>query len=188
MNRVFVVALPEEVDGYENINGIPIYFTSIGKLNSSLVINKLIYQGVKEIINIGSCGSTKHKVGEILKVGKVYQDIDITPLFEYGVSSKNDEDGAIIIDNKTEITCFSTDYFYDHNQNDKYSKFYIDSIHKHSIFDMECFSHAFLCKHYNIKYSSYKWVSDDGGYDSWVKNCKIGFNNFINIYSETIFS
>jgi nucleoside phosphorylase len=183
MNIAFVVALPEEVDGFNTINGIPIYFTSIGKLNSSLLINKLIYQGIDEIINIGSCGSTKHKVGEILKIGKVFQDIDVTPLFEYGVASKNSEDNFILIDDKSDVTCFSTDYFYDHNQKEKYSKYYINSINKHSIFDMECYSQAFVCNHYNVKYSSYKWVSDDGGYDNWVKNCKVGFYNFLDNFT-----
>jgi nucleoside phosphorylase len=40
---------------------------------------------------------------------------------------------------------------------------------------MECFAIAKVCKRFNIKFSSYKWVSDDGDGSNWKENCKIGF-------------
>jgi nucleoside phosphorylase len=42
---------------------------------------------------------------------------------------------------------------------------------------MECFSIAKVCKIKNIKFSSYKWVSDDGGFEDWVNNCRLGLKN-----------
>jgi adenosylhomocysteine nucleosidase len=44
-----------------------------------------------------------------------------------------------------------------------------------SIFDMECFAIAKVCKRFNIKFSAYKWISDSGEHSDWKENCKIGF-------------
>ena len=48
-------------------------------------------------------------------------------------------------------------------------------IKKCDVFDMECFALAKVCKRFNLKFSSYKWVSDEGSHDNWKENCKIGF-------------
>ena len=145
MSKCFIVALPEEINNADQIYGIPIYYSGIGKLNSAIATYELINKGFTEIINIGSCGSQNHKVGELLKVGKVYQDIDVTPIYEFGLTTKNVEDQSIIIDPTSNISCFSTDYFFDHNQKSKYSNNYLESIQKYNIFDMECFSQARIC-------------------------------------------
>ena len=55
-------------------------------------------------------------------------------------------------------------------------EFYLDMIENCSIFDMECFALAKVCKTFDMKFSSYKWVSDDGDGSTWEENCKIGFN------------
>jgi nucleoside phosphorylase len=184
MSKCFIIALPEEVENINEINGIPVYYSNVGKLNSSILTYELINSGFTEIINIGSCGSKNHKVGELLKVGRVYQDIDVTPIYEFGLTSNDVNSISLCIDPLSDISCFSTDYFYDHNQISKYSKHYLNSIERYSIFDMECYSQAKICLNKNIKYSSYKWVSDEGSFDNWLKNCKIGFNNFIKSYSS----
>jgi len=182
MNKCFIIALPEEVENVKEINGIPVFYSNVGKLNSAILTNDLINKGFTELINIGSCGSKNHKVGELLKIGKVFEDIDVTPIFEYGLTSNIKETKSILIDESSEISCFSTDYFYDHNQENKYSKYYIDSVNNNSVFDMECYAQAKICKMNNIKYSSYKWVSDEGSFENWMENCKIGFNKFIMSY------
>ena len=40
---------------------------------------------------------------------------------------------------------------------------------------MECFAIAKICKRFDIKFTSYKWVSDGGDGGNWKENCKIGF-------------
>jgi|LakMenEpi03Aug12_release.lakeMendotaPanAssembly.Ray.scaffolds.fasta_scaffold89324_5 adenosylhomocysteine nucleosidase len=180
MSKCFLVALEEELSGLKEINAIPIIYCGVGKINASIGVFNAINLGFDEIINIGSCGSKNHKVGDVLKIGKVYQDIDITPIFDYGDNSKNEKE--IIIDDNYSITCFTTDTFYDDSKNKHLSKNYLDSISKYSVFDMELFSIAQVCKQFNIGLSSYKWVSDDGGYESWKKNCKIGFDSFLKVF------
>ena len=181
MNKCFIIALPEEVENITEINGIPVFYSNVGKLNSAILTNDLINRGFIELINIGSCGSKNHKVGELLKIGRVYEDIDVTPIFEYGLTSNKKETKSIIIDETSEISCFSTDYFYDHYQENKYSKYYIESISNCSVFDMECFAQAKICEMRNVKYSSYKWVSDEGSFDNWLENCKIGYKKFLEL-------
>jgi nucleoside phosphorylase len=43
---------------------------------------------------------------------------------------------------------------------------------------MECYSLAYVCKHYGIDFKSYKWVSDDGDIENWERNAAVGFENF----------
>jgi len=178
MNKVFIIALPEETDFKSNINGIDILYSEPGKINATMVASYAYKLGYTEIINIGSCGSLKHNPGTIINVGYVYEDIDIRPLYEYGYNSQNGVNNYKISD--TKYTCFTTDYFVDLNQKNKYSEEYLKMINSCDIFDMECFALAKVCNMYNIKFSSYKWVSDNGDGGDWKENCKIGFNNVIN--------
>jgi len=173
--RVFIVAVPDEVEIQREILGSPVIFSGVGKINATMAAYRAFSEGYDEIINIGSCGSLNIPVGEIVKVGQVFQDIDTTPLCEYGDTLFEAAGKQIVIDALSPISCFTTDYFYDHNQIDKYSKNYLKMINKCNIFDMECFAIAKVCKRFNIKFSSHKWISDSGDGGNWKENCKIGF-------------
>ena len=84
MSKVFIIALPEEVNYVNWINDDKIIYCGVGKINATIAACDAYKQGYNEIINIGSCGSLKHEPGTIIKVGSVFQDIDIRPLCEYG--------------------------------------------------------------------------------------------------------
>jgi adenosylhomocysteine nucleosidase len=179
MNKVFIIALPEETDCISKINGIDILYSGVGKINAATAAGYAHKLGYDEIINIGSCGSLKHSPGTIINVGKVYEDIDIRPLCEYGYTSREGSNNYIVSD--TNYTCFTTDYFVDLTHKNKYSEEYIKMIHSCDIFDMECFAIASVCNKFNIKFSSYKWVSDNGNGSDWKENCKLGLNSVINL-------
>ena len=176
MNRVFIVAVPDEVEVQTTILGSPVIFSGVGKINATMAAYRAFSEGYKEVINIGSCGSLRFKAGDIVKVGQVFQDIDATPLQEYGSTPFEASSRQIVLDSDSNITCFTTDYFYDAKQRDKYSKNYLKMIDKCSIFDMECFAIAKVCNRFNIKFTSYKWVSDDGDFSHWEDMCQLGFN------------
>lgn len=173
MSKAFIVAVKEEVNHQEFIHGYPVFFCGVGKLNASLGAQELIQRGVNEIINIGSCGSTRHSLGEIIRVGKVFQDIDCSPICAYGHTAFESGEPFILLDPTSEHTCFSTDYFYDHQQLSKYSPAYLHMIRTSSVFDMELFAIAKTCQKYGVKLSAYKWVSDDGDFSKWEENCRI---------------
>jgi adenosylhomocysteine nucleosidase len=182
--KVFIVAVPDEVDTQGKILEYPVIFSGVGKINATMAAMSALHLGYNEIINIGSCGSLKLPVGKIAKVGQVFQDIDATPLDEYGSTPFDTNSKQIILDTNSDISCFTTDYFYDNNQLSKYSPYYLEMIEKCSIFDMECFAIAKICKRYNVKFSSYKWISDDGDHSHWKENCKIGFEKVKVILNE----
>ena len=182
--KVFIVAVPDEVEVQGNILDIPVIFSGIGKINAAMAAMNAFNLGYNEVINIGSCGSLYLPVGDIAKVGLVYQDIDATPLDEYGSTPFEVSSKQIVLDVKSPITCFTTDYFYDSSQLSKYSPFYLEMVNSCSIFDMECFSIAKVCKRYGMKFSSYKWVSDSGEHSDWKENCKIGFEKVKTILNE----
>jgi adenosylhomocysteine nucleosidase len=145
MSRVFIVAVPDEVETQTTILGSPVIFSGVGKINATMAAYRAFSEGYKEVINIGSCGSLRFKAGDIVKVGQVFQDIDATPLQEYGSTPFEASSRQIVLDSDSNITCFTTDYFYDTKQRDKYSKNYLKMIDKCSIFDMECFAIAKVC-------------------------------------------
>jgi len=173
MNKVYIVASPLEVNNEIEINGYPIVFSGLGKINATMTATKICLTNPDEIINIGSCGSLNIPFGEIVEVGKTYQDIDVTPLCDYGITPFED-DYEINISNSP-ITCFTTDYFVDMSQKSKYSKNYLSMIEKVSIFDMECFALAKVCSKFNIPFRSIKWVSDSGDGNNWETDCKVSF-------------
>jgi adenosylhomocysteine nucleosidase len=174
-DTVFIVALREETGNSDEILGCPVIYSGPGKINSSIAACQAISRGFKNIINIGSCGSLKLEPGEIIKIGKVYQDIDFTPLCQYGETFLGDGSIYIEMDKSSDFTCFTTDYFFDCNQIGKYSENYIRMVNECSIFDMECFAIAKSCISHSVNFNSYKWVSDDGHPEEWEKNQKDGF-------------
>ena len=182
--KVFIVAVADEVEIQGNILNTPVIFSGIGKINATIAAVTAFNSGYNEVINIGSCGSLHLPVGDIVKVGLVYQDIDATPLSEYGETPFEVASKQIVLDVKSSYTCFTTDYFYDQNQLPKYPPAYLEMINNCSIFDMECFSIAKVCKRYGIKFSSYKWISDSGEHSDWKENCKIGFEKVKVILNE----
>ena len=175
MNRVFIVAVHDEVETQTTILGSPVIFSGVGKINATMAAYRAFSEGYKEVINIGSCGSLRFKPGSVIKIGQVFQDIDVTPLQEYGHTPFEVASKQIVLDTDSNITCFTTDYFYDAKQRLKYSENYLKMIDTCSVFDMECFAIAKVCKRFNMKFSSYKWVSDDGDASSWKEMCHIGF-------------
>lgn len=139
IKKCYIVALSEEVDGLSELEGMPIFYSGIGKLNVGICMMEVINKGYTKITNIGSCGSKQHNLGELLKVGKVFQDIDLRPICDYGVLP-NEKNNHITLDKKSNISCFTTDYFFDYNDMKKYSKEYLEMINLTSIVDMECYS------------------------------------------------
>ena len=102
IKKAFIVALPDEVHHAEQLNNIPVFYSGVGKLNAAMKAMELIHQGYNDLINIGSCGSVQHKLGEIIRVGKVYQDIDGRPLCEYGHTPFEENSECIVLDSALE--------------------------------------------------------------------------------------
>jgi adenosylhomocysteine nucleosidase len=183
-DRVFLVAVPLEVGGLQEILGSPVIFTGVGKINAASAAHHAVAQGFRKIVNIGSCGSLSIPVAQVVQIGRAIQDIDATPLCGYGETPFEDDSHQIILDPSLDATCFSTDYFYDSKQNPKYSPSYLKSIQSSTVFDMECYAQAKVCRGLGVSYRSYKWVSDSGDGSDWQENCRIGLGALLSLLAE----
>lgn len=179
--RAFIVALPEEVHHMEEIHGSPVLFCGVGKVNAALGIQEIRRMGFNEVVNIGSCGSLARPVGEIVRIGTVLQDIDCSPLCDYGHTAFETGSDRIVLAPDVPDTCFTTDYFYDKSQASKYSHHYLAGIHGCSVFDMELYAIAKACSRYGMSLASYKWVSDDGDHAQWAENCLVSSKRVIDM-------
>ena len=184
---ILVSATPLERGGVNWIDDYPIFNVGIGKVNSAMNMVDLIHQHQPDlVINFGSCGNLKNnKVGEVMEVGTVYNNIDCRPFAEYGCTPESPYCEIKLSDSG--IDCFTTDQIYDNTRTD-YAKKYLEMINKCDIVDMECYSLAYVCKKYGVDFKSYKWVSDDGNVDTWEDNASIGFNNFREQFLQTYYS
>ena len=179
---ILVSATPLERGGVNWIGDYPIFNVGIGKINSAMNMVNLIHEHQPDlVINFGSCGNLKdHKVGEVIEVGTVHNNIDVRPFAPYGCTPENNE--CEIKLSNSGIKCFTTDQIYDNSRTD-YAQKYLEMITSCDIVDMECYSLAYVCKQYGIDFKSYKWVSDDGDIENWERNAAIGFENFKKILS-----
>lgn len=181
MGRIYIVAVPDEVEQAQEINGHPVLYCGVGKINAAAGAMEAIRRGATELVNIGSCGSRRHTLGEIIKIGRVHQDIDCSPICAYGHTAFEDNSDSIELDPASPYSCFTTDYFYDHLQLPKYSPHYLEQIERCSVFDMELYAMAKICRRYQIPLTSYKWVSDDGDFSKWQENCRLSFHHVLEL-------
>lgn len=175
---ILVSATPLEHGGLTELHGIPIFQVGIGKVSAATNLTEIILTERPDVvINFGSCGNLKnHKVGSILQVGEIINDLDTMGLSENPTIRLGNND----------IKCFTTDTIYD-NTHDRYTDTYNQSIKDCNIVDMECYALAQVCKKLEIEFQSYKWVSDDGTPGTWEENAKIGFENFTKVLNEEYF-
>lgn len=180
-NKCIIAALADELEGARELLGLPVFYSGVGKINAAIAAQKAIDHGYTEIINIGSCGSLKYPAGHLIAVGVVWQDIDGSPLCPYGETPFEENSACIVLSDGLTDACFTTDYFYDAAQRAKYSENYLKQIQACAAFDMECFAIAKVCQKAGVKFSAYKWVSDDGDKGSWEENCQIGLSAFLEL-------
>jgi len=185
--RVLLVSATNLEHGVDSIYGLPVHIIGVGKISSCFHTSVLIEKHKPDlVINFGSCGDLKsNSVGSLIEVGKVHNDIDSHTLDDYGKTPFTDI-GSINFNTNSKIECFSTDYFYDKESHDSYSKNYIQMIKTCDIVDMELYSIAFCCKKMNVKLISIKWVSDNGDSSNWEKNNDIGFLKFKKVLEEIL--
>ena len=190
MNRpkiVLVSATPLEHGGIKELLGFPIFQVGIGKINAASNLTEILWNEEPDIVvNFGSCGNLKNfKVGEVIQVGEIYNNIDCRPFADFGVTPE-DNIGSIKISNSG-IKLFTTDQIYDNTRTD-YAEKYLEMIKECDIVDMEGYALAYVCKQRDIPFISFKWVSDDGNVDTWHQNAAIGFENFKWKLSEYFFA
>lgn len=179
MAILFVCALPEESNNETKLLGFPIVYTGVGKINAgyktALAIQK--YQP-DLVVNFGSCGSFTLEKGTLVKVKDVYNgDMDAEPIVPYSITPFDEHGGNLHI-SASGVSCFTSETFITQDKLKEFPKKKLELLNKCSIFEMELYSVAKVCREFNVPIVSYKWVSDDGEAQDWVENCKLGYDKF----------
>jgi adenosylhomocysteine nucleosidase len=176
MSKILLLSATDLEHGQSHLYDNEIHIIGIGKINAAVNTASLIRQYRPDVVvNFGSCGSVKHfPIGEVLKVGTVVNDIDVMNI---------SKDRDIILQGKGDITCCTTDHFYDKSRKVQSKTFsYREDI---DIVDMEIYGIAAACRSLNVFCYSYKWVSDYGDLDQWRENAAKGFEEFKYTFKNT---
>ena len=159
--------------------------TGVGKVNAAISLTEYILLNEKPsyVINYGTAGSKRIKVGSIVDCTKFIQrDMDASKLgfdlFETPFEDKDSKkiDYSFFSRNpiRNFLTCASGDSFLASS-----------SSHPGDVVDMEAYSLAKVCRKFSIPFISFKYISDsadsDAGYD-WEKNLKKGQR----LFAETV--
>ena len=187
---LLLTATPFEVDTMDNkIMGVTVHYTGVGKINAAIHTTRLIEKYKPDVVvNFGSCATLREddEIGTVYEVGDVHNDIDCTPISEYGTTPFTGL-SEIQINHSSTIQCLTTDRFYDKSKTDYSENFIYILENKIDIIDMELYSIAQVCNEKDIPLFSYKWVSDDGNPDDWLTNSKLGFQNFKELFLKNHF-
>ena len=167
---LFTIALPEEKFYIPEYDGINVIITKVGKACSAYALTKALVEFKPEIVvNIGSAGTVKLNVGDIV-VSRHFCDRDLAPLAIEGVKSEI---------NSSCVTPFPSLVAGVEN----YSDFIVNTGDdfvtdrtgiKGDVIDMEAFAQAMVCGEERIPFVAVKYVTD-----------KIGENS-IKIWSEKL--
>ena len=174
-NPLVVCALEDEF----NIKGsnYDLLYTGVGKVNAAISLTEYLLTKVKPgyIINYGTAGSKKVKIGSLVDCTKFIQrDMDVSELgFERYQTPFESEISKIIgssnfIKNPLNhlLTCATGDSFVA-----------FDGSHIGDVVDMESYALAKVCLKFDIPFISFKYISDSADESAnidWKKNLKKG--------------
>ncbi len=178
-----VIALEEETKGIEHPC---IYISGVGKVNSAIATFKAIKDGATTIINYGSAGLVNKKriglVDNLITPNAIVQrDMSAEPLAPRGITpfEQGTLAGALYLNIGTDIILGSGDSFV--KDNDEWFDYA-----EVDIVDMEAYSIYKVCKHFDINFECYKWISDFADEDAskeWSKNVSNGNTAFNKVLS-----
>ncbi len=163
-NLVVVMASPLEAKGY--FSHIPVVYTGLGPHAAAEAVKRLIDQGSLNILNLGTAGSSRYTVGEIIHCTQfIDQDSQYPPIFlngkELGYKTGSCSSGKTIqIENEDA-----------------------------DVYDMEAYTIAHLCQKNKIEFSCYKFVSDNLGPNAksdFFKNLKLAPKSLRDVYNRFI--
>jgi adenosylhomocysteine nucleosidase len=179
MNKiVFIVAVVDEAPKLLKLPNV--YLSGLGKINAARSTTDIIIRERPNlIVNFGTAGGITvgpglHRVSRI-----VQRDMNCQSLgFEVGVTPFDEMPYEIVL-NCDGVTCGTGDNFVSGQPIGM----------ECDVVDMEAYSIAKVCQHYQVPFASWKWISDsadDLAGQDWTDNNHLGQDHYIEIYKKLL--
>jgi adenosylhomocysteine nucleosidase len=165
VKTLIVVALEDEFEPSNLVEGTAITYTGVGKVNAAMKLAKVLSENqIEKVINYGTAGgSDESQVGKLFGISRICErDMDTQPLGTAKYQTPGEDHVWIETANHNARTTLGTgDSFAEPNED-------------YELVDMEAYALAKVCKEFNIPFYCYKYVSDTGSADDWKENVKKG--------------
>lgn len=183
-NILVVMAMKEESGNLFEDNNVKPLYTGLGKINATYNLTRAIEKEKPDmVLNLGSAGSSKYKVGQVIECVKFFQrDMDCTPLgFEKYETPFDDVNiltvEGILTDHEKGVLGTGDSFDTDHGE------------HPYDVVDMEGYGLAKVCKLYDVKFASFKYITDgadDSSADDWNENLNSAAKLLFDVYSKVL--
>ena len=180
---LIVCALEQETNG--QLEDYDVLYTGVGKVNATFKLTQKFgkfgsYVPYDLVVNYGTAGSKNLPIGELVCCTKfVQRDMKVTQLGFYEGQTPFESPNSMIVLSTSKFNplvkfyvCGTGDNFV---ENTKKESLFIQ------VFDMEAFALAKVCRHYNVPFISFKYITDNANEHSakdWEENCSDGVQLF----------
>ena len=180
---LIVCALEQETNG--QLEDYDVLYTGVGKVNATFKLTQKFgkfgsYVPYDLVVNYGTAGSKNLPIGELVCCTKfVQRDMKVTQLGFYEGQTPFESPISMIVLSTSKFN--PLDKFYVCGTGDNF----VENTKKESlfiqVFDMEAFALAKVCRHYNVPFISFKYITDNANEHSakdWEENCSDGVQLF----------
>ena len=180
---LIVCALEQETNG--QLEDYDVLYTGVGKVNATFKLTQKFgkfgsYVPYDLVVNYGTAGSKNLPIGELVCCTKfVQRDMKVTQLGFYEGQTPFESPNSMIVLSTSKFN--PLDKFYVCGTGDNF----VENTKKESlfiqVFDMEAFALAKVCRHYNVPFISFKYITDNANEHSakdWEENCSDGVQLF----------
>ena len=171
MSILILTALDAELDTARAPDGVDVLFTGVGKINTTIA-TLLAVQARKPslVINYGTAGKITESLRGLVEVAHVIQrDMNAEPLAPRGTTPYATELDRLS-SGHGDVICGTGDSFVTSSDPWLTAK-------KVDIVDMELFALASVCRHQNIPWRAFKFITDDANdfaHEHWTANVADG--------------
>lgn len=165
VKTLIVVALEEEFEPSNLVEGTAVTYTGVGKVNAAMRLSKVLAENqIEKVINYGTAGGgDPDQVGKLYSISKICErDMDTQPLGTAPYQTPGEDHVWIETANHNGRATLGTgDSFAEPNDD-------------YDLVDMEAYALAKVCHHFGVPFYCYKYVSDTGNAEDWKQNVRKG--------------
>tara|TARA_R110001632_G_scaffold3213_7_gene14287 strand:+ start:936 stop:1508 length:573 start_codon:yes stop_codon:yes gene_type:complete len=181
-STLIVCALEKETNN--QLDDYNVLYTGVGKVNASMKLTKYLvtFGCPKLVVNYGTAGSRNIPIGDLVECRRFMQtDMDVTALgLDIGVTPFENDIPKILGDDSDYITYINREGLLCGSA-DSFTTYVNKDLTKVDVYDMEAYSLAKVCNHFNVPFVSFKYITDNVNGDSqgdWNSNFKKGIHKF----------